>query len=67
MTTTQEAGRKGAEIRNKNLSPEERSEASRKAAETRKQEDPDAFVKMGQKGGQHSHGGHRESDKKERE
>lgn len=50
MTTTrQEAGKKGAEARH-DKSPEEESEIARKAAETRK-EDPDAFKKMGEKGG----------------
>lgn len=34
-----------------------RSEAAKKAAETRKERDPEAFSKMGQKGGSRSHGG----------
>jgi hypothetical protein len=51
MTTTQEAGRKGAQVRNENLGPKGRSEAAKKAAETRKEHDPDAFKKMGREGG----------------
>lgn len=46
--------RKGAEALN--ADPEKKSAAAQKAAETRKQEDPDAFKKMGEKGGSHSHG-----------
>lgn len=34
-------------------------ERAKKAAETRKKNDPDAFKKMGQIGGSHSHGGGR--------
>lgn len=33
------------------------SERAKKAAATRKENDPDAFVKMGRKGGKASHGG----------
>jgi general stress protein YciG len=51
-----EAGKKGAEALNSN--PEKKSEASRKAAETRGHE---SFVEMGRKGGQNSHGGGRKS------
>jgi general stress protein YciG len=36
-------------------------EGGQKAAETRKENDPDAFKKMGEKGGQHSHGGGRKT------
>src|SRR3990167_38261 len=45
-----EAGRKGAEMRH-SKSPEEESAIAKKAAETRKQHDPEAFRKMGEKGG----------------
>lgn len=62
MTTASEAGKKGAEVRH-SKSPEERSEIARRAAQTRKEHDPDAFSKMGEKGGQHSHRG-RSSEKK---
>ena len=55
MTTTREAGKKGAQMRNQKLSAKERSEASKKAAATRKQHDPQSFSKMGQKGGSQSH------------
>jgi hypothetical protein len=50
-----ERGRKGAEALN--ADQEKKSAASHKAAETRKKEDPEAFQKMGQKGGSHSQGG----------
>jgi general stress protein YciG len=33
------------------------TEGAEKAAQTRKQHDPDAFKKMGEKGGHASHGG----------
>lgn len=39
-------------------------EGGKKAAETRKKEDPEAFKKMGEQGGKQSHGGtHQASDK----
>jgi uncharacterized protein len=53
--TRSEAGKLGAQARH-SKSPEEESEIARKAAATRKQNDPEAFSKMGQKGGAHSHG-----------
>lgn len=56
MTTLSEAGRKGAQARNRQGSTS-RSEAAKKAAKTRKERDPEAFSKMGQKGGQRSHSG----------
>lgn len=55
-----EAGRKGAEALNSN--PEKKSEASRKAAQTRGHE---SFVQMGREGGKNSHGGGRKSGSNE--
>jgi hypothetical protein len=52
-----EAGRKGAEALN--ADQQKKSAASHKAAETRKQDNPNAFREMGQKGGSQSHGGGR--------
>jgi uncharacterized protein len=52
--STSEAGRKGARIRH-SKSPEEESAIAKKAAETRKQHDPDAFRKMGEKGAEARH------------
>src|SRR5262249_48673693 len=57
----EEAAKKAAEARH-NKSHEEESAIAKKAAETRKSHDPEAFKKMGQKGGSHSHGGHKEND-----
>lgn len=57
-----ENGRKGAKALN--ADQEKKSAAAQKAAETRKKEDPQAFQKMGEKGGSHSHGG---TNKKEDE
>ncbi|KAI8917299.1 conidiation-specific protein con-10 [Powellomyces hirtus] len=51
----QEIAHKGAEARH-NKSPEEESAIAQKAAATRKEHDPDAFRKMGEKGGRS--GGH---------
>lgn len=53
-----EAGRKGAEARHAK-SPEEESRIAKKAAETRKANNPNAFREMGAKGGKSSHGGGR--------
>lgn len=47
----EEAGRLGAEARH-NISPQEESQIARKAAKTRKEENPNAFREMGRKGGQ---------------
>src|SRR3989338_2999806 len=49
-----EAGRKGAEIRH-SKSPEEESAIARKAAETRRENDPNAFSKMGKAGAEARH------------
>ena len=58
-------GKEGAQARH-NKSPEEESAIAQKAAQTRKEHDPEAFSKMGQKGGQHSHGGkNREEEENE--
>ncbi|OGT29791.1 MAG: hypothetical protein A3E87_05515 [Gammaproteobacteria bacterium RIFCSPHIGHO2_12_FULL_35_23] len=54
-----EAGKRGAEARNNRLSPEERSEASRRAAQTREEKHPGSLAEAGRKGGQKSHGGGR--------
>jgi general stress protein YciG len=51
-----EAGRKGAQALNSDET--KKSEAARKAAQTRGHE---SFVEMGRKGGQSSHGGGRKS------
>ena len=53
------AGQAGAQERNRRLSPEERSMASRRAAETRENRNPGSLAEAGRKGGQHSHGGGR--------
>jgi general stress protein YciG len=54
MTTTREAGLKGAQARHAK-SPEEESAIARKAAHTRKEQDPEAFQKMGRKGAEARH------------
>lgn len=54
MTTTREAGQKGAQVRHAK-SPEEESAIARKAAQTRKEADPEAFRKMGEKGAEARH------------
>lgn len=51
-----EMGKRGSEERNKK-SDKELSEIAQRAAATRKENDPDAFKKMGEKGGKAS-GGH---------
>lgn len=43
-------------------SAEEESEIARKAAQTRRENDPDAFQKMGANSGSQSHGGGRRSE-----
>jgi len=53
-----DAGRKGAQARHAK-SPEEESRIAKKAAETRKASNPNAFREMGAKGGKTSHGGGR--------
>ena len=53
-----DAGRKGALARHAK-SPEEESAIAKKAAETRKANNPDAFRERGAKGGRTSHGGGR--------
>lgn len=49
-TTTQQAGRKGTQARHAKSSQEE-SRIAKKAAQTRKERDPQVFQKMGEKGG----------------
>jgi general stress protein YciG len=53
MVTRSEAGRRGAQSLNSN--PEKKRAAAKKAAETRKAHNPDAFREMGRLGGSHSH------------
>jgi general stress protein YciG len=55
--TVQEAGRKGGEARAEKYSPEELSEQARRGAETIEKKQPGFHAEIGQKGGQHSHGG----------
>lgn len=62
MTTTHhDTGKKGAEACH-NKDDAEESAIARKAAETRKEHDPDAFRKMGQKGEQAQHEGQSRRD-----
>ncbi|WP_078061496.1 hypothetical protein [Legionella saoudiensis] len=55
--TVQEAGRKGGEARAEKYSPEELSEQAKRGAETIEKKQPGFHSEIGQKGGQHSHGG----------
>lgn len=55
MTSTRDAGKMGAERRNQNLSPDDRSNISKEATATRKEHNPDAFKKMGQAGAEARH------------
>ncbi len=48
--TTKEAGQKGAKARH-GKSSEELSAIAKKAANTRRKKNPNAFIEMGQKGG----------------
>jgi hypothetical protein len=57
-----DAGRRGAEALNSD--PQKKSQAAKKAAETRKAHNPNAFREMGATGGAHSHGGGRSSASK---
>jgi general stress protein YciG len=57
----EEAGRKGGQAAQHNMTDEDRSRRAKEAAETRKEEDPDAFKKMGEKGG-HARSGNKEED-----
>jgi general stress protein YciG len=61
-----QAGREGAKARHAK-SPEEESRIAKKAAETRKANNPNAFREMGAKGGKSSHGGGRKRKDGERE
>jgi general stress protein YciG len=58
MTGTKEGAQKAVETKREEGTL---SSAAKKAAETRKERDPEAFEEIGREGGKHSHGGGKSS------